>query len=160
MRGKSVAAVLAGVAGLVAASALVVANVVFISKNMGDSGLGFGDLPGPYKALLVVRFAVAAVLVLGVIVTLVGKLFGAITLAVGGVLGVLAVVTYPYLLGPELLPPDFDLGAYFSLLFRFPHAEYTFSVVALFASPLATILALLAAMRRSHGPSEQAVSHT
>lgn len=94
------------------------------------------------------RFAVAAVLVLGAIVTLAGRSAGAIILAVGGALGLLAVVTYPYLLGAELLPPGFDLGEYLSTLFRFPHAEYTFSVVALIASPLALIVAVLPATRR------------
>jgi hypothetical protein len=65
------------------------------------------------------------------------------------------VVGYPYLLGAELLPPGFDLGEYFSTLFQFPHAEFTFSVVALFASPLALIVALLPATRRSLRASRQ-----
>ena len=148
MRGNSAATVLAGIVGLVAAAGLVGAALVFIGRNLVEPALSLGDLGGRYTLLLVVRFAVALALVLGAILTLMGKIAGAHILAVGGVLGALAVVTYPYLLGPELLPPGFDLGDYLSLLFRFPHAEYTFSVVALVASPLALIIAVLPATRR------------
>jgi hypothetical protein len=143
-----VAAVPAGILGLVAAAGLVGAALSFISQNLLGTSLSLGDLPGQHTTLLIVRIAVAIVLVLGAIRTLRGKIAGAAVLAAGGVLGVLAVVLYPYVLGPEVLPSGFGLGDYLALLFRFPHAEYTFSVVALLAAPLALITALLPATRR------------
>jgi hypothetical protein len=155
VRGNRGLAVLAGILGLDAAAGLVAANVAFIDQNLVGTNLSLGDLPGPYTTLLVVRFAVAAVLLVGAIGTLLGRPAGAIILAAGGALGLLAVAGYPYVLGTELLPPGFDLGEYFSLLFQFPHAEFTFSVVALFASALALIVALLPATRRSLRASPQ-----
>jgi hypothetical protein len=59
---------------------------------------------------------------------------------------VLAVLGYPYLLG-SLLPDGFGLGEYLSLLFRFPHPEFVFVLVALFASGLTLVLAAAAATR-------------
>jgi hypothetical protein len=137
-------AVLAGVVGLVGAAALVGADVTFAVNNLFGT-IGLGDLPFPYTLVLLVRLAVAVVLVVGAIGAFRGSNAGAVTLAVGGVLGVLAVLSYPYQLGAGLLPDGFGVGEYVSLLFRFPHAEFVFVLTALFASGLTLVLAPAAA---------------
>jgi hypothetical protein len=139
-------AVLAGGVGLVGASALVGADVTFAVNNVFGT-ISLGDLPFPYTLVLLVRLAVAVVLVVGAIGAFRGRRAGAVTLALGGALGVLAVLTYPYQLGADLLPDGFGVGEYLSLLFRFPHPEFVFVLVALFASGLTLLVAAVAAAR-------------
>jgi hypothetical protein len=143
-------AVLAGVVGLVGAAALVGADVTFAVNNLFGA-LGLGDLPFPYLLVLLVRLAVAVVLVVGAIGAFRGTRAGAVTLAVGGALGVLAVLSYPYQLGADLLPDGFGVGEYLSLLFRFPQTEFVFVLVALFASGLTLLVAAVAATRHRSG---------
>lgn len=130
------AAVIAGILGLVAAAGLIVATVKSMSA-FSDLGISFGDLPGKLKTLLILGFAAAAVLVIGAIVVFLRKLAGAIILVIGGLAGIAAVVMYPVLI------PGADFGEFFKEMFKFPDAQATFLVVALVASPLALIAAIL-----------------
>jgi hypothetical protein len=129
-------AVIAGILGLVATAGLIVATVKSMSL-FSDLGLSFGDLPGKVKTLLILGFAAAAVLLIGAIVVFLRKLAGAIILVIGGLAGIAAVVMYPVLL------PGGDFGEFFKEMFKFPDAQATFLVVALIASPLTLIAAIL-----------------
>jgi ABC-type anion transport system duplicated permease subunit len=136
-----VAAVIAGILGLVAAAALVVATVKFMSalSDLGDSvgrSIGFGDYPGKLKTLVLLGFVAAAILVIGAIVVFLRKMAGAIILVIGGLAGIAAVVLYPTL-------TDSPFGEFLKQMFKFPDAQATFLVVALIASPLALIAAIL-----------------
>ncbi|HEV2778283.1 MAG TPA: hypothetical protein VGX25_02685 [Actinophytocola sp.] len=127
-------AIIAAVLGLAAAAGLVVAAV----KNLEivPDGLGFGDWPGEFKTLVIVRFAAAAVLLIGAVIVFARKLAGAIVLVLGGLAGIAGILLFPVLL-------DLKIGDFLEAVFQFDGAEATFSAITLIASPLALILAIL-----------------
>src|SRR5687768_14560542 len=89
-------AIIAAIFGLGAAAALVVLNLDIF--NQFPDGFGFGDLPSESKTIMILRFAAALILLLGVIIVFVRKVAGAFILAFGGLAGVAAVLMYPVLL--------------------------------------------------------------
>lgn len=140
-RGASPAmAILAAVLGLVAAAALAIVNF----KRLGDlpPGAGFGDLPGAYKTVVILWFGAALILVIGAIIVFVRKTAGAFVLVLGGLAGIAAVLLYPVILG-DAIGIKIEMGEYLKEVFKFDGTESTFSAVALIASPLALIDAIL-----------------
>lgn len=133
-------AIIAAVLALVATAALVVVNF----KRLSDlpSGIGFGDLPGPYKTVVILWFGAALILLVGVIIVFVRKLAGAFIVVLGGLAGIAAVLLYPVILG-DALGIKIEMGDYLKEVFKFDGTESTFSAIALIASPLALILAIL-----------------
>src|SRR5882762_2218218 len=81
-RGNPAMTIIAAVLGLVAAAALVVLNVHLFTDEM-PKGMGFGDLTGEFKTLVILRFAGALILLAGLVLMLVRKLAGAILLIIG-----------------------------------------------------------------------------
>ena len=133
-------AIIAAVLALVAAASLVVVNL----KRLGDlpSGLGFGDLPGQYKTVVILWFGAALILLVGVILLFVRQVAGAIITLLGGLAGIAAVLLYPVIIG-DALGVKIPMGDYLEEVFKFDGTESTFSAIALIASPLALILAIL-----------------
>jgi hypothetical protein len=132
-------AIIAGILGLLVAASLVVVNIDFFGQL---DGLTLSTLPSQFTVIVIIRFAAAAIALLGAVLVFARKVAGAIILAVGGLAGVAAVLLYPVVLGT--LGRRFgDFGAYFDSLFKFDGAQATFSAIALIASPIALILALI-----------------
>lgn len=133
-------AIIAAVLALVAAASLVVVNM----KRLGDlpSGVSFGDLPGQYKTVVILWFGAALILLVGVILVFVRQLAGAFITVLGGLAGIAAVLLYPVIIG-DALGVKIDMGDYLKEVFKFDGTESTFSAIALIASPLALILAIL-----------------
>jgi hypothetical protein len=132
-------AILAAVLGLVAAASLIVINVHFFSNFMGN--LGLSDLPGAMQTLIILRFAGAVVLLIGVILVLFRKLAGAILLIFGALIGVAAILLYPTLLKDYF--PGLEFGEYVKTLFKFNGPQTTFAAITVIAAPLALILSIL-----------------
>lgn len=130
-----VLAVLAGILGLAAAAALVVLNINLLSILE----VGLGDLPSELLTIVIIRFAAAAILVIGAIVVFVRKLAGAVILALGGLAGIAAILLYPVVLSDA----GVGFGEYIEAIFKFDETQATFSAVALIASPLALIMSIL-----------------
>lgn len=138
--GNPATAIIAAVLALAAVAALLVVNF----KRLGDlpSGLGFGDLPGPYKTVVILWFGAALILLVGAIIVFVRKLAGAFVVVLGGLAGIAAVLLYPVILG-DALGIEIKMGDYLEEVFKFDGTESTFSAIALILSPLALILAIL-----------------
>lgn len=132
-------AIIAGLLGLAAVGALLVVNF----NQLGDmAGASFGDLPGEFQTVVVLRFAAAAVLLIGAVIVFIRKLAGAIVLVLGALAGISAILLYPVLLA-DFLGGQLDLGSYLEEIFKFDGTFATFSAVALIAAPLALILVIL-----------------
>jgi hypothetical protein len=137
--GSPATAIIAAVLGLIAAAALVVVTI----KRLSDaSEIPFDKLPGPYKTVVFVWFAAALILLVGVIIVFFRKLAGAFITVLGGLAGIAAVLLYPVILG-DSLGIKIPMGDYLDAVFKFDGTESTFSAIALIASPLALILAIL-----------------
>lgn len=132
-------AIIAGVLGLAAGAALVVLNLDFF--NSLRDNLGFGDLPGEMKTIVILRFAGAAVLLVGLILVLVRKLAGAFVLVLGALVAIAAILMFPVLLKDFF--PGLTFGDYFKEIFKFDGPQTTWAAVALIAAPLALIAAIL-----------------
>ena len=132
-------AIVSALLGLAAAAALVVVNL----DLLGDlpAGAGFGDLPGDVRTLVILRFAAAAVLVLGAILLLARKLAGAMILLLGAGAGTAAVLLYPTLHADAL--GEVSLVDYLKVVVKFETTETMFTAAALIASALALIFAIL-----------------
>jgi hypothetical protein len=133
-------AIIAALLALVAAAGLVVVNM----KTLSDlpSGVGFGDLPSQFKTILIIWFAAALILLVGAIIVVARKIAGAFIVVLGGLAGIAAVLLYPVILG-DALGVKIEMGKYLEELFKFKTTEDTFAAIALIASPLALILAIL-----------------
>ena len=133
-------AIIAAVLALAAAAGLVVVNV----KSLSDlpSGLGFGDLPSQFKTVVILWFGAALILLVGAAVVLARKVAGAFVVVLGGLAGIAAVLLYPVILG-DALGIKIGIGDYLKEVFKFDSTEATFTAIALIASPLALILAIL-----------------
>lgn len=133
-------AIIAAVLGLIAAASLAVVNF----KRLGDipSGVSFSDWPGPFKTVVILWFGAALILLIGVILVFVRQVAGAIITILGGLAGIAAVLLFPVILD-DALGIKIDMGDYLEAVFKFDGTESTFSAIALIASPLALILAVL-----------------
>lgn len=133
-------AVIAAVFGLLATGALVALNVDFFGEF--PDGLGFGDLPGELKTLVIIRFAAAVVLLIGAILVFARKLAGAFLLLGGGLFGIACVLLYPTLASvPPFVTIPFDL--YFEELFKFADPMPIFSFATLLTSLVTLLMAVL-----------------
>jgi hypothetical protein len=132
-------AIIAAVLGLVAAAALVVVAVDLLGKL---EGVGFGDLPSEFQTTIIIDFVAALILLVGVIIVFLRKLAGAFILAIGGLAGIAAALAPPVLL-KDFTGGEVDFGGYLEALFKFETTADSFAAVALIASPLALILAVL-----------------
>lgn len=136
-RGNPALAIIAAVLALVVAAALVIVNVDLL-KDMPGS---ISDLPGEMTTVIIVRFAAALILLIGLIMVFVRKLAGAFLIAAGALIGAAIVLLYPVLLKDFFQGVGF--GEYLEALFKFKNAQATFPAIALIASPLALIASLL-----------------
>lgn len=132
-------AIIGALLGLTAAATLVVVALEVLTSL--PEGFGFGDLPGGTRTLLHLRAAAAGVLVIGAILVLVRRLFGAVLLLLGAGGAIASVVLYPALLAEA--GSDIGLAAYLKTVFRFQTTEATFTALTLIVSPLALIFAIL-----------------
>jgi hypothetical protein len=124
-------AILAALLGIITSAALVVLSVDVLS-----SGASFSDLTSEGKTILILRFAAAAVLLLGAILVFVRKVAGAIILLLGALGALAAILLYPVLV-------DVPFGTYLEVVFKFGETQSTFSAITLIAAPLALIFAIL-----------------
>jgi amino acid permease len=138
--GNPATAIIAAVLGLVAAASLVVLDIHFFNDEIPDR-ISFGDLPGEFKTLVILRFAGAAVLLIGLILVLFRKVAGALVLVFGALVALAAILLYPVLLKDYV--PGLDFGEYIKEVFKFDATPATFSAITVIASPLALILAVL-----------------
>jgi ABC-type anion transport system duplicated permease subunit len=134
------AAIIAAVLAIIAAAGLVVVNV----KSLSDlpSGVGFGDLPSQVKTVVILWFGAALILLIGAIIVFARNIAGAFITVLGGLAGIAAVLLYPVILG-DALGAKIELDTYLEHVFKFKTTEATFTAIALIASPLALILAIL-----------------
>jgi hypothetical protein len=141
-RGNPATTIIAAVLGLVAAVALVVLNVHLFTDEVSP-GMGFGDLRGEFKTLVILRFAGALLLLTGLVLMLARKLAGAILLVIGALVGAAAILVVPMLLKDVFDALGLGFGDYLSDLFKFANVQQTFAALALIAAPLALIVAIL-----------------
>lgn len=137
--GNPALAIVAMVLGLAAGASLVVLNIDFFDQLRGA---GFGDLPGEMKTVVILRFAGAAVLLVGLIIMMFRKVTGAFVLALGALVAIAAILLYPVLL-KDFVPDGLTYGDYLKEIFKFNDTQATFAAIALIASPLAFIDAIL-----------------
>jgi hypothetical protein len=143
-------AIVAGLLGLVAAAALVVINVELFNLLEGAPDEVFGE----FTPIIIVRFAAAGLLLIGAIIVFIRKLAGAFVLVLGGLAGIAAILLFPVLLS-DVAPDGLTFGDYLESLFQFEETQETFSAVALIASPLVIILAILPpTLNYLRGPSD------
>jgi hypothetical protein len=133
-------AVIGAVLGLLMAASLAVVNFDFLG-DLRD-GVGLSDLPKEVTIMVIIRFVAAGLAVIAAVIVLIRKVAGAIVLAAAGLAGVLAVLLWPVLLG-NVNPRLGDLGDYLTGIFHFDSPQSTFSAIALIASPLVLILAVV-----------------
>jgi hypothetical protein len=134
-RANPTTAIIAAVLALAAAAGLAVA--AFKNLEIVPDGIGFGDWPGEFKILVIVRFAAAAILLIGAVIVFARKLAAAFVLVLGGLAGIAGILLYP------VLVDGLEFGVFLEAVFKFDGAEATSSAIALIASPLALILAIL-----------------
>jgi hypothetical protein len=129
-------AIIAAVLGLVTAAAMV---VLLIDHLTYLGRFSFGGLDSEHQIVAILQGLGGLIPLIGAIIVFTRNGAGAIMLAIGGSLGMTAL-----LLPPMIYPgAEGNFAGYFGYLFSFFGAEAISSVVALITSPLTVLFSLL-----------------
>lgn len=140
-------AIIAAIVGLGIAGMLSYLNIDLLRRLQDTT-----ELPGELTTMIILRFAVAAIALLGAILVFARQLAGAFLLIAAAVLAIVVIVIEPTIFEfaaatmigslPEVTSTS-ATGAYFEAMFEFGNEQAVLRALSLFAAPVLLLLSVL-----------------